>query len=289
MNKILITGAQGQLGREIQELAPSYASNFDFIFTDLNELDITNASAVQLCMEHHRPSYVVNCAAYTAVDKAEANPELAQRLNAEAASHLAKACRAVDAYLIHISTDYVFDGNACRPYAETSAVNPQSVYGETKQQGEANVLSYANSMVIRTAWLYSNFGSNFVNTMLRLASERTELRVVYDQIGTPTNAADLAGCILHIIHEVSRGERSFVNGVFHYTNEGVCSWYDFALQIIRLGKRSCRVLPIESADYPTPAARPAYSVLNKAKIKLAFGIDIPHWTDSLAKLKVFAT
>jgi dTDP-4-dehydrorhamnose reductase len=231
---------------------------------------------------------VVNCAAYTAVDKAEANPELAYRLNVEAVHHLAQACKAVEAYLIHISTDYVFDGNACRPYSETSDVNPQSVYGETKRQGEISALNYANSMVIRTAWLYSNYGSNFVNTMLRLASERTELRVVYDQIGTPTNAADLAACILSIVDKVSRGQRNFVAGVFHYTNEGVCSWYDFALQIIQLGKLACRVQPIESADYPTPAARPAYSVLNKAKIKLVFGIEIPHWTESLAKLKVFA-
>ncbi|MDR3188932.1 MAG: dTDP-4-dehydrorhamnose reductase [Prevotellaceae bacterium] len=281
MQKILITGANGQLGSEIRELSPAYASAFELVFTDVAELDITNPNAVQAFFEAVKPNFVVNCAAYTAVDKAEAEKALAEAINHLAVANLAQASAAAGAYFIHISTDYVFDGKKNTPYREDDATNPQSAYGLTKARGESAALSYAKGMVIRTGWLYSKFGNNFVKTMLRLGAERQQLGVVADQVGTPTSAADLARCIMSIIGQVAAREREFAGGVFHFSNEGVCSWYDFAVQIMKLGKRTCRVLPIESSAYPTPAPRPSYSVLCKEKVRSAYGVEIAHWAESL--------
>jgi dTDP-4-dehydrorhamnose reductase len=283
MQKILVTGSNGQLGSELREYAKGMA-NAEFVFTDVAELDITNAAQVKDFCEQHKPNFIVNCAAYTAVDKAETEKELALLLNATAVKNLAEAAASVQAYLIHVSTDYVFDGRGCLPYKEADEVNPQSEYGRTKLRGEQYALAYSKSMVVRTAWLYSAFGSNFVKTMLRLGAEKPALNVVFDQVGTPTSAADLAACMASIIAKVSSGERPFAGGVYHYSNEGVCSWYDFAREIMELGERSCKVFPIESKDYPTPAQRPHYSVLNKTKIKQAYGVEIPHWKDSLRKV-----
>lgn len=282
MQKILITGSNGQLGSELRECAKSMAS-FEFIFTDVAELDITNASQVNTFCEQHQPNFIINCAAYTAVDKAEIEKELAALLNATAVKNLAAAAASVQAYFMHVSTDYVFDGKNFEPYKETDKVNPQSEYGRTKLKGEEFALAYSKSMVIRTSWLYSTFGNNFVKTMLRLGAEKPTLNVVFDQVGTPTNAADLAACLLSIIEKVHSGKREFVSGVYHYSNEGVCSWYDFAREVMEQGRRACQVFPIESREYPTPAERPHYSVLNKAKIKEAYGVEIPYWKDSLRK------
>ncbi|MDR0415415.1 MAG: dTDP-4-dehydrorhamnose reductase, partial [Prevotellaceae bacterium] len=254
MQKILVTGANGQLGCEIREMAQRCASSsLEFIFTDVAELDITGAEAVQTFFERVNPNFVINCAAYTAVDRAETEKDIAEKINHIAVANLTKASAAAGAYLIHVSTDYVFDGGKNTPYREDDKVNPQSVYGLTKQRGENAALSYSNATVIRTGWLYSKYGNNFVKTMLRLGGEKQQLGVVFDQTGTPTNAADLASCILSIILKVAAKEKEFVGGVFHFSNEGVCSWYDFAVQIMKLGKRPCRVLPIESSAYPTPA------------------------------------
>jgi dTDP-4-dehydrorhamnose reductase len=282
MQKILVTGANGQLGSELRECAKAMA-NFEFIFTDVAELDITNAAQVKTFCEQHKPSFIVNCAAYTAVDKAETEKDLAMLLNAAAVKNLTEAAAHVQAYLIHVSTDYVFDGKNFEPYKESDKVNPKSEYGHTKLRGEEFALAYSKSMVLRTSWLYSTFGNNFVKTMLRLGAEKPTLDVVFDQVGTPTNAADLANCIMSIIAKVYSGKGEFVSGVYHYSNEGVCSWYDFAREIMELGKRPCKVFPIESKDYPTPAKRPHYSVLNKAKIKETYGVEIPYWKDSLRK------
>ncbi|MDR1342098.1 MAG: dTDP-4-dehydrorhamnose reductase [Prevotellaceae bacterium] len=287
MQKILVTGANGQLGSEVRALAENYASAFELIFTDVAELDITSPEAVSVFFENAKPGFVINCAAYTAVDKAETEKEPAEQINHVAVENLTKASEATGAYLIHISTDYVFDGKKNTPYCEDDDTNPQSVYGLTKKRGEESVLSYSGGMVIRTGWLYSKFGGNFVKTMLRLGAERQQLSVVFDQVGTPTNAADLARCILSIIFKVAAHEKEFTGGVFHFSNEGVCSWYDFALQIMKLGGRSCKVLPIESSAYPTPAPRPSYSVLSKEKIKNTYGVEIAHWIDSLQTLPLF--
>ncbi len=282
MQKILVTGANGQLGSELKECVKSMVG-FEFLFTDVAELDITNAAQVKDFCERHKPNFIINCAAYTAVDKAETEQELAMLLNATAVKNLAEAAAHVQAYLVHVSTDYVFDGKNFEPYKEADKVNPQSEYGRTKLRGEEFALAYSRSMVIRTSWLYSTFGNNFVKTMLRLGAEKPTLNVVFDQIGTPTNAADLASCITNIIEKVYSGKREFVSGVYHYSNEGVCSWYDFAREIMEQGKRPCQVFPIETKDYPTPAKRPHYSVLNKAKIKEIYGVEIPYWKDSLRK------
>jgi dTDP-4-dehydrorhamnose reductase len=287
MQKILVTGANGQLGSEVRALAAACASPLELVFTDVAELDITNPDAVRAFFEKTSPSFVVNCAAYTAVDKAETEKEFAEAINHLAVANLAKASAAAGAYLIHISTDYVFDGEKNTPYREDDATCPRSAYGLTKVRGENAALGYANSLVIRTGWLYSKFGSNFVKTMLRLGAEKPQLGVVFDQVGTPTNAADLARCILGIIGKVAAREKEFEGGVFHFSNEGVCSWYDFAVQIMKLGKRPCKALPIESSAYPTPAPRPSYSVLCKEKIKRAYGVEIPHWADSLETLELF--
>lgn len=277
MKQILVTGCRGQLGNEIQQLALQYADTCCFHFTDKDELDITDRKAVYQFVEQHAISIVINCAAFTAVDKAEDNAELCDLLNHIAPGYLAEAVASVGGTMIQVSTDYVFDGTACRPYREDDDTCPNSVYGRTKLAGEESVIRQcAGSMVIRTAWLYSTFGNNFVKTMMRLGREREQLGVVFDQIGTPTYARDLARVILLAV------DRGIVPGVYHFSNEGVTSWYDFTKAIHRLaGIDSCQVSPIHTEDYPVPAPRPHYSVLDKSKIKRTYGIDIPWWEDSL--------
>lgn len=282
MNKVLITGASGQLGSELKLLSDKQ-QNIQFTHTDYEELDITNIDAVNQFIKTHNPIFVINCAAYTAVDKAENEPEKAELLNALAVKNLAEACHSNNSYLIHISTDYVFDGCSYRPYRENDQTSPTSTYGATKVKGEQYALAYERSIVIRTSWLYSSFGNNFVKTMLKLGSERDELNVVFDQVGTPTFAADLAYAILQIVEKTLNNQKDFRGGIYHYSNEGVCSWFDFAKKIMQIGNRSCRINPIESKDYPTPAKRPHYSILNKGKIKKTYNLFIPHWEDSLIR------
>ena len=277
-NKILVTGSNGQLGNELRILAPQF-SEFRFIFTDVAELDITSEAAIGEFMERESPAVIINCAAYTAVDKAEQEQELAFRINAGAAGILSRAASQYHALLIHISTDYVFDGKNYIPHKEDEPTNPVGTYARSKFEGEEMVREYATrAIILRTSWLYSEYGHNFVKTMMKLGMERDSLRVVFDQTGTPTYARDLAEVILHIIRQ-----DPFTEGVevFHYSNEGVVSWYDFAKAIMELSGIECRVLPIETHEYPTAAPRPFYSVFNKARIRSVFQIEIPYWRDSL--------
>lgn len=276
MKNILITGANGQLGNEMRVLSEEN-KEYTYFFTDVAELDICNEQAVMDFVKANDIHVIVNCAAYTAVDKAEENIEFCTKLNADAVGYLAKAAEANQAEFIQISTDYVFDGTAHTPYCETEPTCPNSVYGSTKLAGEQNALTLCSrSMVIRTAWLYSTFGNNFVKTMIRLGKERDTLGVIFDQIGTPTYARDLARAIYAAIRQ------GVTPGVYHFSNEGVCSWYDFTKAIHRLaGIKDCKVNPLHTEEYPTPAKRPHYSVLDKTKIKATYGIEIPYWMDSL--------
>lgn len=281
MKTVLVTGSNGQLGSEIRVVSVA-APQYRFLFTDYQELDITNREAVRLYCKMENVDFIVNCAAYTAVDRAEVEYEAALQLNAYAVQNIGDVAAELDAKVIHVSTDYVFDGMGCRPYTEDHAVAPSSAYGRSKAEGERLLLqSGCDAMIIRTSWLYSSFGANFVKTMIRLGKERSSLSVVADQVGTPTYAADLAGVV---VSAISEEKSSFPSGVFHYSNEGVCSWYDFTCSILRLaGVDSCKVVPISTEEYPTAAARPAYSVLNKGKIKRVLGVEIPHWEESLRR------
>jgi len=284
---ILVTGANGQLGNELRKPHPLPLSKgegrdgYRFFFTDVDELDITNPEAVYHFFETNEIQTVINCAAYTAVDRAESDEPAATLINATAVEYLANACNIADATLIHISTDYVYDGFACKPYSENHHTAPASVYGCSKLAGEKFALATHKSVIIRTSWLYSSFGNNFVKTMLRLGKERETLNVIFDQTGTPTYAADLAQVIMKIVK--SSEQNNLKTGIFHYSNEGVCSWYDFAHEIMQQAGLKCVVKPIETKDYPTPASRPHYSVLNKARIKEDYGVVIPHWKDSLKR------
>ena len=273
---ILITGCNGQLGNEMQLLEASHPQH-TYFNTDVAELDITNQEAIESFVEANAIDGIVNCAAYTAVDKAEDNEELCTKLNAEAPAYLAAAIGKRGGWMIQISTDYVFDGTQHTPYTEEADTCPNSVYGKTKLVGELNVQRFCEqSMIIRTAWLYSTFGNNFVKTMIRLGKEKPELGVIFDQIGTPTYARDLAVAIFATI------EQGIVPGVYHFSNEGVISWYDFTKAIHRIaGITTCHVRPLHTSEYPTPAKRPHYSVLDKTKIKNIYGIEIPYWEDSL--------
>lgn len=275
---ILITGCNGQLGNELQLLEKKY-SEHTFFNTDVHELDITDAEAIDKFVSSNNIDIIINCAAYTAVDKAESNKELCQLLNAEAPAYLAKAISKRNGWMIQVSTDYVFDGTKNTPYVETDSPCPNSVYGSTKLDGEKAVeQACKKTMIIRTAWLYSSFGNNFVKTMMRLGKEKEELNVIFDQIGTPTYARDLAIAIMTAV------EKGIVPGIYHFSNEGVISWYDFTKAIHRLsGITSCHVRPIHTEEYPTAATRPHYSVLDKTKIKKTYGIEIPYWEDSLAE------
>ena len=276
MKNILITGANGQLGNEMRVLSEEN-KEYTYFFTDVAELDICNGQAVMDFVKANHIQVIVNCAAYTAVDKAEENIEFCTKLNADAVGYLAKAAEANQAEFIQISTDYVFDGTAHTPYRETEPTCPNSVYGSTKLAGEQNALTLCSrAMVIRTAWLYSTFGNNFVKTMIRLGKERDSLGVIFDQIGTPTYARDLARAIYAAIRQ------GVTPGVYHFSNEGVCSWYDFTKAIHRLaGIKDCKVNPLHTEEYPIPAKRPHYSVLDKTKIKNTYHIEIPYWMDSL--------
>ena len=273
---ILITGCNGQLGNEMQLLEKENPQH-TYYNTDVAELDITDREAIQRFVDDNQIDGIVNCAAYTAVDKAEENEELARLLNTVAPGYLAEAIERRSGWLIQISTDYVFDGTNHKPYVETDSVCPNSVYGRTKLGGEvAAMQACQRTMVIRTAWLYSTFGNNFVKTMIRLGNERQELGVIFDQIGTPTYARDLAVAIFAAINQ------GVTPGIYHFSNEGVISWYDFTKAIHRLaGIMTCRVRPLHTSEYPTPAARPHYSVLDKTKIKQTYGLEIPYWEESL--------
>ena len=282
MFNVLVTGSSGQLGSEIRELSSSY--EYSFFFTSRDELDISNESSVKEFVKLNSINVIINCAAYTAVDKAEEEIQMATKVNHYAVKNLAKTCLDNSIRLVHISTDYVFDGKNYRPYVETDKTNPQSVYGQTKLDGEKELLTInpENSIIIRTSWVYSSFGNNFVKTMLRLANVRDELGVIYDQVGTPTYARDLAQTILDILPKINNRDVE----IFNYSNEGVLSWYDFAKEIMKMAKIECAIKPIETKDYPTPATRPHYSLLNKSKIKSYYNIVIPFWKDSLKECLV---
>ena len=275
---ILVTGANGQLGCEMRRLGTVSPNNY--IFTDVAELDITNADAVMYVAKHYSIDAIINCAAYTNVDKAESDEATAELINATAVANLAAAMKEVGGTLFHVSTDYVFGSEGNTPRTEDMPLNPLGVYGRTKLHGEQAILeSGCKALIFRTAWLYSEFGNNFLKTMLRLTAERDQLNVVFDQVGTPTYAGDLALAIFSIIEA---GVYEGNEGVYHFSNEGVCSWYDFAVEIAAAaGHTGCRINPCHSSEFPSPVTRPPYSVLDKTKIKSTFDIDIPHWRESM--------
>jgi len=276
--RILVTGSKGQLGNEIRVLAEDYP-DFDFIYTDVDELDITDQLKVEAFFVANKPQVIINCAAYTAVDKAETDEAIAYLINATAIENLSKSATKIEALIVQISTDYVFDGKSYLPYSETDETNPKSAYGRTKLAGENAVFEYASKgLILRTSWLYSAFGNNFVKTMTKYGIEREELKVVYDQVGTPTYARDLAKAILDIIPSAIQHSGT---ELFHYSNEGVASWYDFAKIILDFSGINCNLIPIRTKDYPLPAPRPPFSVLSKSKIKDIYKIKIPYWSDSV--------
>lgn len=277
---ILVTGAGGQLGSELRKLG--FSPLDEVFFTDVAELDITDRKAVESYVSRNDIDTIVNCAAYTAVDRAEEEPEKAELINVKAVENLAEVAEKEGCLLVHVSTDYVFDGTASEPYTEKSPVNPQTVYGRTKLAGERAIRkSGCLAIIVRTAWLYSEFGNNFVKTMLRLAGEKGELNVVSDQVGTPTYAADLAAAIVHILADENVADKT---GIYHFSNEGICSWCDFAREIMRLSGDKCTVNGITTAEYPAKTPRPAYSVLDKTKIKQTFGLKVPEWKEALERM-----
>jgi dTDP-4-dehydrorhamnose reductase len=280
---IVITGAKGQLGSELQLLKGKY-QHFEFTAIDVDELDLLNEEAVKEFFENRKVDFVINCAAYTAVDLAEQNKELCFRVNSNAVKTLAEISRHKNIRLIHISTDYVFDGNTNEPIDETFKAAPLSVYGQSKLDGENHILAALdNAYIIRTAWVYSAFGKNFVKSIIKLARDKGQLNIVADQIGTPTFAADLAAALLHIIDEITT-RKNDKPGLYHFTNEGVASWYDFAHAIVEAKKIPCIVRPIKTKDYKTAAVRPKFTVLDKTKIKQAFSIELKHWRESLQSM-----
>ena len=274
---ILVTGSNGQVGSEIKELSSNY--NYNFFFTTRDDIDITNKESIKSYCEKNSINVIINCAAYTAVDKAQSDIENADLVNRKVVKKLALVSKELNIKLIHISTDYVFDGKNFKPYCEEFQTNPQSIYGKTKLDGENEMrdINPLNSIIIRTSWVYSYYGNNFVKTMLRLGKEKEELGVIFDQIGTPTYAKHLATTILDILPKI---ENSKVE-IYNYSNEGVLSWYDFAKEIMKMAKLNCKINPIETYQYPTPAKRPHFSLLNKNKIKSTFNIEIPYWKDGL--------
>ena len=274
---ILVTGSMGQLGSEIKELSSNY--NYNFFFTTRDDIDITSKDSIKEFCQTNSINVIINCAAYTAVDKAQSDIENADLVNRKAVKKLSIIAKELDIKLIHISTDYVFDGKNFKPYVEEFQTNPQSIYGKTKLDGENELrdINPLNSIIIRTSWVYSYYGNNFVKTMLRLGKEKEELGVIFDQVGTPTYAKDLAITILNIVPQI---ENSKVE-IYNYSNEGVLSWYDFAKEIMKMAKLNCKVKAIETYQYPTPAKRPHFSLLNKSKIKSKFNLEIPYWKDGL--------
>ena len=277
MTNILVTGSKGQVGSELQALSSNY--DYTFFFADRDTLDITNKSAIEEFVKANTITSIINAAAYTAVDKAEDDEVNADRVNHLATQYLAEIAKENNIKLIHISTDYVFNGENFKPYCEDDTTNPNGVYGATKLEGEKamQAVNPKDSIIIRTSWVYSSFGANFVKTMLRLGKERDSLGVIFDQVGTPTYARDLAKAILSILPNIKNDTVE----IYNYSNEGVLSWYDFSKEIMRMAKIECTINPIETKEYPTPAKRPHFSLLNKAKIKKEFHIDIPYWKDSL--------
>jgi dTDP-4-dehydrorhamnose reductase len=279
---ILITGANGQLGSELKVVSQNYYG-YDFIFTDTDSLDITNLEQTSEFIRKSKPDWIINCAAYNFVDKAETEPEQALLINGTAVKNITEVIRGSECRFIHISSDYVFDGQANVPYNEYDAANPLTAYGRSKLAGEKYALLHQGSMIIRTSWLYSSFGNNFVKTILRHAAGNESIKVVFDQTGTPTYAADLAEAIMNIISGVIRNRIAMNSGIYNYSNEGACTWYDFAREIVNEAGLSCNVLPVLSKDYKQAAQRPAYSVMDKGKIKDNYGLSIPHWRTSLVK------
>ena len=281
---VIVTGANGQLGQAIQFVAKNYL-NLNFVFCNSTELDISNKENCQAVFHKTKPDFCINTAAYTAVDKAESEPEKAELINVIGAKNLAETCKEFDTKLIHISTDFVFDGSNNTPYTENQLPNPKGVYGQTKLDGEKAIQNvFSNYYIIRTSWVYSKFGNNFMKTMLRLASERTSLSVVNDQIGTPTNAVDLAECLMTIInaqYPTSSNQNHY--GIYNFSNEGQCSWYDFAKKNFEINQVNIDLIAIPTSEFPTPAERPKYSVLDKSKIKSTFGVEVKDWEDSLKK------
>ncbi len=282
MSHVLVTGARGQLGREIKKLRSHFSQVYSF--TDIEDLDVTDQAAVEQYLSEHPTDYIINCAAYTDVDGAESEPERAMQLNRDVIGNLATIMEGLpDLKVVHISTDYVFSGGLLRPLKEEDVPDPVSVYGKTKLEGEKLIMDHPRALVIRTSWLYSVFGKNFVKSMINRMDNYTDLKVVYDQIGTPTYAEDLARAVMQIISDVDSGTRPFTPGIFHYSNEGVCTWFDLAVETCRLINCKSKVFPVETADYPLPAKRPPYSVLNKSRIKEVYGVEVPYWRDSLEK------
>jgi dTDP-4-dehydrorhamnose reductase len=278
MTTILITGSNGQLGNEMQQAAVRFP-DFNYIYTDVAELDICDKGALDAFVKANNVNVIVNCAAYTAVDKAEDDVELCYKINRDAVRNIAEVATKNKVKVVHVSTDYVFDGTNYLPYTEDMPVCPATVYGKSKLEGEQALLENCKeSVILRTAWLYSSFGNNFVKTMMKLGVERDSLGVIFDQVGTPTYAADLADAILQLL-----SNKTFVPGIYHFSDEGVCSWYDFTKTIHRMANITCDVKPIETKDYPALTPRPHFSVLNKGKIKSTYGISIPHWEASLEK------
>jgi dTDP-4-dehydrorhamnose reductase len=281
---VLVTGANGQLGQAIQSVVGNYPS-IDFVFCSSSELNITDKNNCETIFEKYKPQFCINAAAYTAVDKAESEQEKAYAINVTGAQNLAAVCKLNNTTLLHVSTDFVFDGLATQPYSEEAIPNPTGVYGVTKLQGEQAIQNTLEKhFIIRTSWVYSQFANNFMKTMLRLASERESLSVVSDQIGTPTNAVDLAECILNIITFDFRLSTFDCYGIYNFSNEGQCSWYDFAKEIFKVHNIYINLQPIPTTAYPTPAKRPAYSVLDKSKIKQVFSVEIKSWQDSLKRI-----
>jgi len=282
MAVILVTGASGQLGNELKVSSRNYFG-YEFVFTDIDTFDITDEEAVKKRIKTIHPDWIINCVAYNLVDKAETDSVNAFKVNGQAVKNLVETIKGSECRLIHVSTDYVFDGNSTTPYNESSITNPQSIYGKSKLEGEKFALQHHGTMIIRTSWLYSSFGNNFVKTILKLGKEKESVNVVFDQTGTPTYAADLAETILSIVSRVIRNQIAFNAGIYNYSNEGVCSWYDFATEIINESGLKCKVKPILSKEYPMETKRPYFSVLDKSKIKENYGIQIPHWRESLKK------
>ena len=278
---VLVTGSSGQLGQSLQFIAPNYPQ-IDFVFCDSKTLDITNFENCNQVFDKYKPNFCINAAAYTAVDKAESEPEKAFAINVTGAKNLAEVSKKFDTVLLHISTDFVFDGNKKTPYLEQDLPNPTGVYGQTKLDGEKAIQQVLEKhFIIRTSWVYSQFGNNFMKTMLRLASERDTISVVNDQIGTPTNAVDLAEILLKLVTEHSKLNAENLYGIYNFSNEGQCSWYDFAKKIFEINNISINLLPIPTSSFPTPVKRPSFSVLDKSKIKTVFGIKINNWEESL--------
>jgi dTDP-4-dehydrorhamnose reductase len=282
MADILITGANGQLGNELKVVSKNFYG-YDFIFTDIDTLDLTNSEQTAGFIKNLRPDWIINCAAYNLVDKAESEPETAMLINSSTVKNITDVIQGTECKFIHLSSDYVYDGKANVPYNEYSLTNPLSAYGKSKLAGEKFALSHQGSMIIRTSWLYSSFGNNFVKTIIKNGKEKESLNVVFDQTGTPTYAADLAEAIMNIVSGVVRNQIAMNAGIYNYSNEGTCSWYDFAVEIIKEVKLSCQVNPVRSSEYKSTAQRPAYSVLDKSKIKENYNLSIPHWRSSLKK------